>query len=73
MLCHKRYLIPGKRGYVPTCSPSKADNNLKPVVCALSLISFILIMNDIVRDWMLVEEKRPPPKEEKPNLPQVEV
>lgn len=59
MLSYKRYLIPGKRGFVPTCSPTKPDNNSKPVVNALSLICFILILNDIVRDWMLVEEKRP--------------
>ena len=59
MLHYKRYCLPGKRVFVPTCSPSKSDQERKAVINASSFVSFVFLMNDIVRDWMLVEGKRP--------------
>lgn len=59
MLTHKRYSHPGRRSYTPSLSPSKTDARGSPVLNALGLVSFIFIMNDIIRDWMLVEAKRP--------------
>lgn len=37
------------------------DTDDLPVVNIYSFISFVFLMNDIVKDWMLIEAKRPPP------------
>ena len=39
---------------------------------ALSLVGFILLMNDVVRDWMLIEAKRPPRPVKEPENPEVQ-
>lgn len=38
----------------------------------LSLVGFILLMNDVVRDWMLIEGKRPPRPVKEPENPEVQ-
>lgn len=58
----KRYQLPGKRAFVPTLSPSKrVDSGDTGCISVLSLTCFVLAMNDICRDWMLIESKRPKP------------